>query len=232
MMTITLRIALILVSLGTFAMIMRKIRQSRMQIESAIFWIVLALVLVVYSVFPKVADACASLLGIYATTNFLFLFAIFVLILKVFFMSIHISQLESKIKELAQGIMEKSGETVEQADVVKDIIREEQDHIIATREQYQQLEQSIRHSAEEIRKIAGETGRLSQQKEDILGNIGSLSAISEENAANNQQVNANIEEILTQIQTVGANCDKMKQISGELESSVAYFHTEKEPAGK
>ena len=73
-----------------------------------------------------------------------------------------------QIKNLAQGIMEKSGETVEQADVVKDIIREEQDHIIATREQYQQLEQSIRHSAEEIRKIAGETGRLSQQKEDIL----------------------------------------------------------------
>ena len=73
MMTTTLRIALILVSLGTFAMIMRKIRQSRMQIESAIFWIVLALVLVVYSVFPKV-----------------------------FFMSIHISQLESKIKELVQ----------------------------------------------------------------------------------------------------------------------------------
>lgn len=104
MMTITLRIALILVSLGTFAMIMRKIRQSRMQIESAIFWIVLALVLVVYSVFPKVADACASLLGIYATTNFLFLFAIFVLILKVFFMSIHISQLESKIKELVQAM--------------------------------------------------------------------------------------------------------------------------------
>ena len=103
-MTITLRIALILVSLGTFAMIMRKIRQSRMQIESAIFWIVLALVLVVYSVFPKVADACASLLGIYATTNFLFLFAIFVLILKVFFMSIHISQLESKIKELVQAM--------------------------------------------------------------------------------------------------------------------------------
>lgn len=137
-----------------------------------------------------------------------------------------------QIKELAQGITEKSGETVEQADVVKDIIREEQDYIIATREQYQQLEQSIRHSAEEIRKIAGETTHLSQQKEDILGNIGSLSAISEENAADNQQVNANIDEILTQIQTVGANCDKMKQISGELENSVAYFHTEKEPAGK
>lgn len=137
-----------------------------------------------------------------------------------------------QIKNLAQGIMEKSGETVEQADVVKGIIKDEQDQIIAAREQYQKLEQSIKHSAEEIRRIAEETGHLSQQKEDILGNIGSLSAISEENAANNQQVNANLEEILTQIQTVGANCDKMKHISGELESSVAYFHTEKEPAGK
>lgn len=137
-----------------------------------------------------------------------------------------------QIKSLAQGIMEKSGETVEQADVVKDIIRKEQEHIITTGEQYRQLEQSIRQSAEEIRRIAGETGRLSQQKEDILGNIGSLSAISEENAANNQQVNANIEEILTQIQTVGANCDKMKQISVELENSVAYFHTEKAPVAK
>lgn len=137
-----------------------------------------------------------------------------------------------QIKSLAQGIMEKSGETVEQADVVKDIIRKEQEHIITTGEQYRQLEQSIRQSAEEIRRITGETGRLSQQKEDILGNIGSLSAISEENAANNQQVNANIEEILTQIQTVGANCDKMKQISGELENSVAYFHTEKAPVAE
>lgn len=135
-----------------------------------------------------------------------------------------------QIKELAQGIVEKSGQTVEQADAVKDIIREEQDHIVTTGEQYGHLEQSIRHSAEEIRKIAEETDRLSQQKEDILGNIDSLSAISEENAANNQQVNANIEEILTQIQTVGTNCDRMKQISGELESSVAYFHTEQETA--
>ena len=52
MMTTTLRAALIFVSLGTCCLIMRKIRQSKMQIESAIFWIVLSLVLVVYSLFP------------------------------------------------------------------------------------------------------------------------------------------------------------------------------------
>lgn len=104
MMTTTLRAALIFVSLGTCCLIMRKIRQSKMQIESAIFWIVLSLVLVVYSLFPQVADFCSAVLGIYATTNFLFLFAIFVLIVKVFYMSVHISQLESQVKELVQRI--------------------------------------------------------------------------------------------------------------------------------
>ena len=102
MMTITLRAALILVSVATFFQMMREIRQSKVQIESAIFWIVLALVLVVFSVFPRAADFIAHCLGIYSTANFLFLFAIFVLILKVFYMTIHISQLETKIKELVQ----------------------------------------------------------------------------------------------------------------------------------
>lgn len=102
MMTTTLRIALILVSVATMVLMMRKIRQSKVQIESTIFWIVLAFVLVTYSIFPSAADFCARLLGIYSTANFLFLFAIFVLIVKVFYMTIHISQLESRIRELVQ----------------------------------------------------------------------------------------------------------------------------------
>ncbi len=102
MMTVTLRVALIVVSLGTLFLMMHKIRQSKLQIESAIFWILLALVLVVFSIFPSIADFCSRLVGIYATTNFLFVFAIFILIVKEFYMTLHISELETKIKELVQ----------------------------------------------------------------------------------------------------------------------------------
>ncbi len=102
MMTMTLRVALVLVCVATMFLMMKKIRQSKLQIESAIFWIVLAGVLVVISIFPSVADFASHLVGIYATTNFLFVFAIFVLIMKVFYMTIHISQLEAKVKELVQ----------------------------------------------------------------------------------------------------------------------------------
>ena len=102
MMTMTLRVALGLVSFMTLFLMMRKVRQAKVQIESAIFWIVLALVLVVFSIFPSVADFAARMLGIYSTANFLFLFAIFLLIVKVFYMTIHISQLETKVKDLVQ----------------------------------------------------------------------------------------------------------------------------------
>ena len=102
MITMTLRVALVLVCVATMFLMMKKIRQSKLQIESAIFWIVLAGVLVVISIFPSVADFASHLVGIYATTNFLFVFAIFVLIMKVFYMTIHISQLEAKVKELVQ----------------------------------------------------------------------------------------------------------------------------------
>lgn len=102
MMTMTLRIVLILVSIVTFVLMMRKIRQSKIQIESAIFWIVLALILVVFSVFPPIADFIAHCLGIYSTPNFLFLFVIFVLIVKEFRMTLHISKLETRFKELVQ----------------------------------------------------------------------------------------------------------------------------------
>ncbi len=102
MMTTTLRVLLVLVSVTTMFLMIRKIRQSKIQIESAVFWLVLSLVLVVFSIFPRVADFAAHCLGIYSTANFLFLFAIFVLIVKVFYMTIHISQLETRIKDLVQ----------------------------------------------------------------------------------------------------------------------------------
>ena len=103
-MTMIFRVILVIVSILTMAFMMRKIRQAKVQIEAALFWVIMALILVVFSLFPAVADACAHLLGIYSTPNFLFLFMIFLLIVKVFGMTLQMSQLESRQKELVQRI--------------------------------------------------------------------------------------------------------------------------------
>ena len=103
-MTVIFRVILVIVSILTMAFMMRKIRQAKVQIEAALFWVIMALILVVFSLFPAVADACAHLLGIYSTPNFLFLFMIFLLIVKVFGMTHQMSQMESRQKELVQRI--------------------------------------------------------------------------------------------------------------------------------
>ena len=104
MMTVIFRVILVIVSILTMAFMMRKIRQAKVQIEAALFWVIMALILVVFSLLPAVADACAHLLGIYSTPNFLFLFMIFLLIVKVFGMTLQMSQMESRQKELVQRI--------------------------------------------------------------------------------------------------------------------------------
>ena len=103
-MTVIFRVILVIVSILTMAFMMRKIRQAKVQIEAALFWVIMPLILVVFSLFPAVADACAHLLGIYSTPNFLFLFMIFLLIVKVFGMTLQMSQMESRQKELVQRI--------------------------------------------------------------------------------------------------------------------------------
>lgn len=102
MMTPLFRVVLILVSIGTFALVMQKIRYSKMRIEDAVFWVLLCIMFVLFALFPALPDFLAHLLGIYSTANFLFLFMIFILVLKVFTMSMHISVLETKLRELVQ----------------------------------------------------------------------------------------------------------------------------------
>lgn len=82
----------------------KKIRQSKLQIEYSIFWMLFAASLVILSIFPEITIYGASLLGIYSSTNFIFLLIFVLLILKVFLMTIELSTLEYRVKELAQKL--------------------------------------------------------------------------------------------------------------------------------
>ncbi len=120
MMTMMLRVILILVSAGTMAMMIQKIRKATLQIEDAIFWVLVSAMIVVFSLFPVVADLLAHMLGIYATVNFLFMFMIFLLLMRVFAMTIRISQLETKVKELVQAMALERLERAEEENRVRD----------------------------------------------------------------------------------------------------------------
>jgi len=101
-MSLTIRIILIIVSFLTLLYAIRKIRKSHMEMSDVFFWIISSLGLVVLSIFPQIAAFFANLIGIQSELNFLYISIIFVIILKLFSLSIEVSQLKVKLRNLIQ----------------------------------------------------------------------------------------------------------------------------------
>ena len=103
-MTIWFQIVLIIVSLATVTFILRGIRKSQVQINDSLFWIFFSVVLLIFSVFPKLAEIIASALGIVSAVNFIFLFIIFLLLINQYQLTVRLSKLDKKFKNLVQTI--------------------------------------------------------------------------------------------------------------------------------
>ena len=103
-MSIVLRIALIVVCVTACGYVLRKIRRAQMEIDDAIYWIVVSIVLVIISIFPQIPDFFSDLLGIQSPSNFVFLSVILVVILKLFSLSLEVSALKQKLKSTIQNV--------------------------------------------------------------------------------------------------------------------------------
>ena len=102
-MTLLFRIILLAVCLFTYFFLHRSIKKEKMRIEESIFWLILSLLLLVFAIFPGLPDILARLLGIYSTANFLFLFVIFILLLRLFYVNAALGKLEERVKTLVQN---------------------------------------------------------------------------------------------------------------------------------
>ena len=114
MISIGLRLMLILVSVWLLFHVLRCVRKAKVQIDDMIFWLFFSVALIVLAAVPQIAHWAANLIGVISPVHLIYLVIIFVLLLKIFSMSIKFSQLESKLKSLTQEL------------AVKETLREEQ----------------------------------------------------------------------------------------------------------
>lgn len=103
-MSVALRICLVALSIISLFYIIRKIRYSKMQIEYTLFWIVLSIIMILMAVFPQIVYWITWVVGIASPANMVYLFIIGILLVKVFMMTIEISNLESKLQALIQEV--------------------------------------------------------------------------------------------------------------------------------
>ena len=109
-----IRVCLVLGSLITATYILRRVRLAKVQIEDTIFWLLetepdmelvpVSGILLILAIFPGIAYWAAYLLGFQSPINFVYIVIIFLLLAKQFFMSIRLSQLDSKVRILTQRV--------------------------------------------------------------------------------------------------------------------------------
>lgn len=101
-MSITLRALCVVGSAITFWIITRRIRKASVSIDDSIFWIVFSLALLIVAIFPQIPSFFARLFGFQATSNFVFLVVITILLMREFTSSLRISHLNSRLNELIE----------------------------------------------------------------------------------------------------------------------------------
>ena len=101
-MSLQFRAALIIGAVLTLLVMLRQIRKKKVQIDSTIFWIIFAFILVLMAVFPNIVSRFARLLGIISPANLVMAGIILILIIKMFLMTLEISEMKTKLRQLAQ----------------------------------------------------------------------------------------------------------------------------------
>lgn len=99
-MSVTLRIILIISSFIAFFLCIKKIKQSKLKVESSVTWMLGSILLILMSIFSNVVAWFSEKLGFVSPVNFVFLIMITFLLIQTFIDNIHITELNEKIKNL------------------------------------------------------------------------------------------------------------------------------------
>ncbi len=95
-------IALIVASVITAIFVLRKIKKSQFKIGDTLYWLFFCLFLLLMSIFPKVVFWVSDLIGFEASSNFIFVAIIFLLLVKIFLLDARVSKNEDKLTKLTQ----------------------------------------------------------------------------------------------------------------------------------
>ena len=86
-MSMILRVVLVIVAVLSCAFVLRKIRKAQVRIEDTLFWLVVSVGVLILGIFPEIAYFLSD-----------------ILLFKVFILTVQISQLQEKLKVLAQNV--------------------------------------------------------------------------------------------------------------------------------
>ena len=99
-MSIILRVVLIICSLLSFVLCIKKVKQCKMRVADSIIWIIGSFLLILMSVFSNAVEWISIKLGFMEPVNFVFFAIIGFLLVENFMINLKIAMLNEKVKNL------------------------------------------------------------------------------------------------------------------------------------
>ena len=99
-MSIILRVGLIICSLLSFVLCIKKVKQCKMRVADSIIWIIGSFLLILMSVFSNAVEWISIKLGFMSPVNFVFFAIIGFLLVENFMSNLKIAMLNEKVKNL------------------------------------------------------------------------------------------------------------------------------------
>ncbi len=128
-----------------------------------------------------------------------------------------------KIQDIIQELSTDSKNSMNLMDEVMVILKEQQEKLAATQEQFKQVIEDIEISRRDTNTINEQTDECDAARQSVVGIIANLSAISEENAAAAEETTASMEELSATISLVADSAKTLKEVAVALNEETNYF---------
>ena len=128
-----------------------------------------------------------------------------------------------KIEEIIQELLRDSEKAVETMYDVKEIMRQQSDHVEQTDNAFTQIIDNVEQSIAGINNISDMTKQLDSARINVVDIVQNLTAIAEENAAGTEETSASTTEVSAIVDDISDKSSSLRQVAKELEESMNIF---------
>ena len=133
------------------------------------------------------------------------------------------AQSTKTIEEIIHQLTVDSEASVQIMNEVNEIILEQQQKLVQTKEKFNDVSSGIEDSRKESRVISRQAEDCNHERAKVVDVIQSLSAVSQENAASTEETNASMEEMNATINLLAEAASELKDMAQVLEEDVSFF---------
>ena len=99
-----LRVVLIVGAFFALSVVVKRVRKSKIRVADSVYWVLCAVLMLLFAIFPGIAFFFARLLGFLSPSNFVFCIIIMLMLVRLFNLSCDVSRLTDKTEQLAQEL--------------------------------------------------------------------------------------------------------------------------------